>query len=197
MDRYLFDPLTLAYSTVVPGPLKKGIRNAFSNLDSPKVVANDLLQLEWADATVTTTRLFVNSTLGLGGLFDVGKRLGLPKHKSDFGQTLAMAGTPRGAYLVLPVLGPNTVRDMVGGGVDVLMSPTTYILGPAILFYYGGGMGLVKREENYQALNALESSSIDFYSTLRSAYHQHRTEEVWGRRENRREDAEGAAPASR
>jgi phospholipid-binding lipoprotein MlaA len=188
-DRFLLDPLTFAYSKAVPGPLKLGIRNAFANLDSPKVVVNDVLQLEWEDASVATTRLVVNSTLGLGGLFDVGERIGLPGHDSDFGQTLALAGTPRGAYLVLPVLGPNNVRDTVGGAVDVAMRPVTYLFAPALIFYYGGGMGLVKREEAFQALNDLESSSIDFYSTLRSAYDQHRTEAVWGRRQHRLDDA--------
>ena len=81
------------------------------------------------------------------------------------------------------------MRDSFGGAVDVGISPTTYILGPVALFSFGGGRGLVKREENIQALNALETSSIDFYSTLRSAYEQHREEMVWGRRGDRREDA--------
>jgi len=188
-DRYLFDPLTLLYSKGVPDVLKLGIRNVFSNIDSPKVIANDMLQLEWSDAVVATGRMVVNSTAGIGGLFDVGERMGLEKHRSDFGQTLALAGAPRGAYLVLPFLGPNTVRDAFGGGVDICISPTTYLLGPVVLLYYGGGLGIVKREENFEALNALESSSIDFYSTLRSAYQQQRTEDVWGRREYRRSDA--------
>ena len=192
-DRYLFDPLTTAYSKGVPSALRLGIRNVFSNIDSPKVIANDLLQLEWTDAIVTTTRVVVNSTVGLGGLFDIGERMGLAKHRSDFGQTLALAGTPRGAYLVLPLFGPNTVRDLVGNGVDIAISPTTYLLGPIVFLYYGGGMGIVKREENYQALNALEDSSIDFYSTLRSAYQQQRSDDVWGRRRHRLEDAGEAA----
>jgi phospholipid-binding lipoprotein MlaA len=191
IDKYLFDPVTLVYGKVVPGPLKKGIRNVFSNFDSPKIVVNDLLQLEWKDAGVATTRVVLNSTLGIGGLFDVAARAGFAKHKSDFGQTLAMAGTPSGPYLVLPLFGPSNVRDAFGGAVDVGMSPMTYILGPAVFISYGGGMGLVKREENIQALNALESSSIDFYSTLRSAYQQHREEAIWGRREDRRGSAAG------
>jgi ABC-type transporter lipoprotein component MlaA len=85
------------------------------------------------------------------------------------------------------------VRDLVGNGVDIAISPTTYLLGPIVFLYYGGGMGIVKREENYQALNALEDSSIDFYSTLRSAYQQQRSEDVWGRRRHRLEDAGEAA----
>jgi phospholipid-binding lipoprotein MlaA len=192
VDRYLFDPLTFAYSKAVPGPLKLGIRNAFANFDSPKIVVNDVLQLEWGDASVATTRLVVNSTLGVGGLFDIGERIGLPRHNSDFGQTLALAGTPRGPYLVVPLLGPNNVRDLLGGAVDVGMRPITYLFPPALIFSYGGGLGLVKREESYQALSSLESSSIDFYSTLRSAYDQHRTKAVWGRRQHRLADA-GAA----
>ncbi len=198
VDRYLFDPLTLAYAKVLPGPVKRGVRNVFSNLDSPKVAVNDVLQLEWKDASVAVSRFVMNSTMGIAGIFDVAERLGLAKHRSDFGQTLALAGTPRGPYLMLPLFGPSSLRDAVGGVVDLAISPATYFLAPGMLFSYGGGMGLAKREENYQALNALESSSIDFYSALRSAYEQHRAGEVWSRREHRREDAgESASEAPR
>ena len=187
MDRFFFDPITRGYG-LAPNILKQGVRNIFSNLDSPAVFANDLLQLEWEDASVTVARLLVNSTVGVAGFFDVAKKIGLEKHSSDFGQTLALAGVPSGAYMVVPILGPTTVRDATGAAVDIAISPTVYLLGPVVLLYYGGSMGIALREENLQKIDALKSSSIDYYSTLRSAWWQNRNAEVWARREHRRAD---------
>lgn len=187
MDTYFFDPITRGYS-FAPNILKKGVRNIFSNLDSPAVFANDLLQLEWVDASVTVARFLVNSTIGVAGFFDVAEMMGLEKHDSDFGQTLALAGVPSGAYMVMPILGPTTVRDGTGAAVDIAISPTVYLLGPVILLYYGGSMGIALREENLQKIDALKSSSIDYYSALRSAWWQNRNAEVWARREHRRAD---------
>ncbi|MFP8873035.1 MAG: VacJ family lipoprotein, partial [Myxococcota bacterium] len=123
MDRFLFDPITRAYG-LAPRVLKQGVRNMFSNLDSPAVFTNDILQLEWKDASVTVARLLVNSTMGFAGFFDVATEMGLEKHDSDFGQTLALAGIPSGAYLMVPVLGPTTVRHGIGTVVDIAISPT-------------------------------------------------------------------------
>lgn len=187
MDTYFFDPITRGYA-FTPTILKKGVRNIFSNLDSPAVFANDLLQLEWVDAGVTLARFVVNTTIGVAGFFDVAEMMGLEKHDSDFGQTLALAGVPSGAYMVMPILGPTTVRDGTGAAVDIAISPTVYLLGPVVLLYYGGSMGIALREENLQKIDALKSSSIDYYSALRSAWWQNRNAEVWSRREHRRAD---------
>lgn len=189
MDRFFFDPITRGYG-LAPNILKQGIRNMFSNLDSPAVFTNDVLQLEWKDAGVTAIRLLVNSTMGFAGFFDVATEMGLEKHDSGFGQTLALAGIPSGAYVVVPVLGPTSVRDGMGTVVDIAMSPTVYLLGPVVLLYYGGSMGIALREENLQKLDALKSSSIDYYSTLRSAWWQNRNAEIWARREHRRADSD-------
>lgn len=186
IDRFFFDPLTRGYRFVVPSLVRQGVRNVVSNLDSPTVFANDVLQLEWEDAAVTLMRIVVNSTIGVGGLFDVAEHIGLEKHDSDFGQTLALAGVPSGPFLMVPVFGPTTLRDGFGTAVDIGMSPTTHIFGPVVLIYYGGGMGLALRDEHFERVKALEASSLDYYSTLRSAWWQNRESELWDRRQDRR-----------
>jgi phospholipid-binding lipoprotein MlaA len=197
VDKWLLDPLTEAYQFVVPKQARHAISRVFLNLSSTKVIVNDLVQLEWVDAGVTTSRLLINSTVGLVGLFDVADRLGLERHDSDFGQTLALAGTPSGPYVVLPILGPATIRDGVGTVIDGFFQPTYYILGPAELLIgpteillYSGSSGLSTRERHFAELKALQDSSIDFYAALRSGYYQDRIVEIWGRREGHITSAE-------
>jgi phospholipid-binding lipoprotein MlaA len=189
VDKWLLDPLTRAYQFVVPKPARHAISRVFLNLSSTKTLVNDLLQLQWLDAGVTTSRLVINTTIGLVGLFDVARTFGLEAHESDFGQTLALAGTPSGPYIVLPILGPANVRDGIGTVVDGFFQPTYYILGPADLLIgpaeiliYSGSSGLSTRERHFAELKALEDSSIDFYAALRSGYYQDRIMEIWGRR---------------
>jgi phospholipid-binding lipoprotein MlaA len=114
MDRALIEPLTRAYSYVVPGAVRQSIRSFFQNLNSPSILVNDVLQREWRDAGVTAARTGINTTVGLAGFFDPAERLGLEHHHSDFGQTLALGGVVSGPYLMMPVLGPTNVRDGLG-----------------------------------------------------------------------------------
>jgi phospholipid-binding lipoprotein MlaA len=191
IDRWLLDPVTRAYGVVFPGPVKRSIRNFFANLGEPATIFNNLIQLEWKDAGVSGGRFVVNSTIGIAGLFDPAARVGLPYHRSGFGQTLALAGTPSGAYLMIPVGGPNTVRDGLGALSDMTMHPLTWFLGPTnFLIYgiYGGSQGLSIREKHVEELNALREGSVDYYAALRNAYYQNRMAEVWARREHRRDD---------
>jgi len=197
VDRWILDPITEAYRFLVPKPARNAISRFFLNLGSTKTIVNDFLQLEWRDAGVTTTRLVVNSTVGVAGLFDVAEKIGLERHESDFGQTLALAGTPSGPYRVLPILGPATVRDGVGVVIDGFFQPTFYIIGPADLligptemFLYGGTSGLSARERHYAQLKALEDSSIDFYAAMRNGFYQDRVGAIWGRRAGHRTGAE-------
>ena len=191
MDKWLLDPITRVYGFIFPNPVKAAIRRFFQNLGEPATTINDVLQLEWQDAGVSVARFVVNSTVGIGGLFDPAEHIGLPYHRSDFGQTLALAGTPSGAYLMLPVFGPNNVRDGFGVLADVTMHPLTWFLGPTnFLVYgiYGGGQGLSLREENLESLDALRKGSVDYYAALRNAYYQNRMAAIWSRREDRRDD---------
>jgi phospholipid-binding lipoprotein MlaA len=185
VENWVFDPLTRGYRFIMPPPLRKGIRRAVHNLNSPKVFVNDLLQLRFCDAGETLGRFLLNSTLGIGGLLDPALEAGWEPHEADFGQTLGKMGVGSGPYLVIPVFGPTTVRDGFGVVVDMFFQPLTYIFGPADLLlqlYISGGTGIVAIEESYDKLQALEDSSIDYYAALRSAYLQNREAEIWGTR---------------
>jgi phospholipid-binding lipoprotein MlaA len=199
VDRWVLDPVTRVYRFLLPDFAERAVYRVFLNLETPPILVNDLLQLEWCDAGVTLARFVVNTVFGLGGLFDAGERLNLVRHESDFGQTLALAGIPSGSYLVLPVLGPSNLRDGAGEVVDAFLRPTTYIvplLSPQQLFY-SGSFGLSVRAANYEALKALQESSVDYYAALRNAYYQSRTAHIWFRREDRRHDWDPPADASR
>jgi phospholipid-binding lipoprotein MlaA len=204
VDRYAIDPVTRAYIKVVPDPVRDGVRRFFLNLNSPSIIANDVLQREWRDAGVTTMRTVVNTTVGIFGIMDpAASLLGVPRHHSDFGQTLALAGVGSGPYFVIPMLGPTNLRDGLGVLVDFAFRPTTYLFGSAVfaeifplpgaaglgdqLIYgsiQGGGTGFIAREENAEQLRALEETSVDFYASLRSAYYQSRQASIWNRREH-------------
>ncbi|MBY0398878.1 VacJ family lipoprotein [Myxococcota bacterium] len=205
VDKWILDPVTEAYQWAVPKPARNSISRFFLNLGSTKTLVNDCLQLEWKDAGVTTARLLMNSTVGVVGLFDVAESVGLPGHESDFGQTLALAGTPSGPYLMLPVLGPATLRDGFGSLVDGFFQPTYYILGPmtvtlgpvilqspGAILIYGGSSGLTLRDRNFAKLKDLESSSVDYYAALRSGYYQDRVGQIWERRTHHRTTHEPA-----
>jgi phospholipid-binding lipoprotein MlaA len=193
VDRWILDPITRAYRFAVPTPVRNAIGRFFLNLNSTKTIVNDLLQLEWVDAGVSTSRLVINTTIGIAGFFDVADRMGLRWHDSDFGQTLALAGTPSGPYVILPVLGPSTIRDGIGTGIDGFFQPTFYILGPgnfltgpAEILIYSGTSGITTRDRHFSEMKALQDSSIDYYAALRSGYYQDRIAQIWGRREGHR-----------
>jgi len=191
LDRFVLDPLTFVYKAVLPDPVERAVLRVVDNLDAPSILINDGLQLEWRDAAVTLERFVLNTTVGVGGLFDPAMAVGLEPHHSDFGQTLTLAGVGSGSYLMLPVLGPTTVRDGAGTLADMAMSPLLYLLGPLTFeIWRQGGSGLALRAENLNQLQSLEKESIDFYAALRSAFYQQRQADIWRRREHRREQGE-------
>ncbi len=185
LDTYLIGPIASFFGYVTPTPVKRGLRNFFANLNAPVVVVNDMLQLEWMDAVVCTSAFVVNTTVGIVGFFEPAEHIGLPRHESDFGQTLALARVPSGPYLILPIAGPSTARGTVGSLVDFFMRPNTWLF-PLSNFYYYGGYGVVELEQHQDELEELERSSVDFYSVLHSAYYQTRDDAIWGRRQDRR-----------
>jgi phospholipid-binding lipoprotein MlaA len=190
VDTFILDPITQVYRFILPEMARRSISRFFDNVNSPQVLINDMLQLEWQDAGITMARLLVNSTAGLGGLFDPAEKFGMPGHRSDFGQTLAIAGAESGPYFVIPLLGPSNVRDGIGLGVDAFLQPTVFILGGTNLILFGGSAGLSSRAKHFEELKALEESSIDYYAALRSGYYQNRVAEIWSRREDRRPSSE-------
>jgi phospholipid-binding lipoprotein MlaA len=187
IDYVLLDPFTTAYEFVVPVEGRRAVRRVFRNLSSARTLANDILQLEFRDAIVTTARFAINTTLGLGGLFDPAANFGLARHESDFGETLARAGMGAGPYLVLPLFGPTTFRDGVGSAVDGFLEPQFWLLGPGSRLLLNSGDGLSLRDEHQGDLRHLQESAVDYYAALRSAYLLDREGEIRGREKS--EDA--------
>lgn len=127
-DRYLLKPFAKAYVKVTPSFFRRGVNNVFSNVMEVPSALNGLLQGNFSGAAQDTGRLLVNTTLGLGGLLDVAQYMGLKSRQGeDFGQTLAVWGVGSGPYVVLPILGPSTLRDSLATPVDWYADPKTYI----------------------------------------------------------------------
>jgi phospholipid-binding lipoprotein MlaA len=187
VDRWVLDPITRVYRFVLPDLAKRSVQRFLANLNSPGVTINDMLQCEFSDAGITVWRFAINSTFGIGGLFDPAHYLGVEGHTSDFDQTLAIYRVPSGPFLLLPVFGPTTARGVFGTIVDIAMRPTTYLIAGADQFVFtvihGGGSGLATREASMDALKDLEETSVDYYAALRNAYYQKRMSEIWSRRD--------------
>lgn len=128
LDRAIIRPVARTYSAVLPDPVEDGISNVADNLGEPAVAVNSLLQGDLRGVGISTLRFALNTTIGLGGLFDAAGKLEVAEHDTDFGETLHVWGAPEGAYLERPVLGPSTVRDSVGSFVDLFTNPLDYAL---------------------------------------------------------------------
>ncbi|WP_338148159.1 MlaA family lipoprotein [Neoroseomonas eburnea] len=184
-DRFVLQPVAEAYRDVLPQPVRNGIRNALGNLRAPVILANDLLQGNISRARITLGRFMVNSTLGIGGILDVARDWGVPGHSEDFGQTLAVWGAGEGFYMFVPLFGPSSPRDLVGQGVDIALHPLTWLgQGAAVDAAGWVRLGLVvvdTREALLEPIDQVRATSLDPYSTLRSAYRQRRAFEIENR----------------
>jgi phospholipid-binding lipoprotein MlaA len=178
VDQWVLLPVTEAYQFVIPKPVRLCVRRFFRNLKSPVYFVNNLLQLRFVDAAQTLAGFALNSTAGFMGLFDPASNVGWKQHPADFGQTLGFYGVKSGPYLVVPLLGPSTVRDGTGDLVDRAFDPLTYVFGMGNLLWIGGSSGFVTREANAKALAALRESSVDYYAAMRSAYTQNRESRI-------------------
>jgi phospholipid-binding lipoprotein MlaA len=180
-DHAVMRPVAQAYADHVPEGVQKGIHNVVQNLKEPAVAVNDALQGNVNQAWQSVQRLAVNSTVGVAGIFDVASQLGLPPHKADFGQTLAVWGVGEGPFVELPLLGPSNARDTVGTAVDMALNPLTFV-GGAPATYAGVATGSANvvdtRSQHLHDLDELERNSLDYYATLRSVYRQHRDAEI-------------------
>lgn len=179
VDGLILDPAQQAYGFLVPDPAKKGVRNFLDNLASPLVFINDVLQGERERAGNTLSRFLVNSTLGVGGIFDAARAFGLPeRHREDFGQTLGSYGVGSGPYLVLPILGPSNARDLVGLGVDFTISPLGYVVDNDVLLGRFAIDGIDTRYTLDPVLDDLKANSLDLYAATRSVYGQKRNSDI-------------------
>jgi phospholipid-binding lipoprotein MlaA len=181
LDHGIVAPSARRYRNFVPEPVRGSIRNFLNNFASPTIFANDLLQGEWQLAGDTFSRFFVNTTIGIGGLFDVAKHSGVEYHYEDFGQTLAVWGVAEGPYVVLPLYGPAPPRDMAGLLIDRAFNPLSYFAGtdPTVASATLTMLDLIDiRADNLENVDAIERTSLDYYATMRSIYRQNRKAEI-------------------
>lgn len=174
LDRAVLKPLARGYDRLLPDVVQRRIGNFFRNLAEPTVAINNLLQGKVNDAFASTARFLANTTLGIGGLFDVATKAGVPRQQEDFGQTLAKWGAEPGPYLVLPFLGPRTVRDSFGLVADWYTDPVTYINDDSVRY---GVRGLYFVDARWQLMDAsrvLDQATDDEYLFVREAYLQRR-----------------------
>lgn len=177
-DKAIIKPVATAYKAVAPTPIRKGINNFFSNLASVSTVVNDLLQFKFANAFTDAGRFVINSTFGIAGIFDVASMDKIAIHKEDFGQTLGYWGVSNGAYLVLPILGPSSVRDLTGLAFDTtLTDPITYLhnINKTSLYYQIRAVQFLDKRTNLlTATDLVDEASLDPYAFMRDAYLQRR-----------------------
>ena len=187
LDGIIFKPVASAYK-VLPSPVKTGVSNSLNNLSNVVTIPNNILQGEFKKAGVNSGRFIINTTIGVLGFIDVAQHLGFPEYeKEDYGQSLATMGVGPGCYIVLPVLGPSTLRDtsasivnFVGGDAwyNVTVNNDTRYFSD--FDYYASKLtsGVDFRAKNFDAIENLEKNSIDFYASVKSLYLQDRQQKI-------------------
>jgi len=180
LDRYVLKPVAKVYDKIVPDRIQNMIANGFDNIRFVPRFVNSVLQAKWGGAGREIGRFLINSTLGIGGLFDIAKQeFGLDKSREDFGQTLGVWGAGPGPYLILPLLPPLTVRDAVGFAVDGAMNPLNYFL-PLFWDRFAMQVGdtVNDRSLNLELYQGFEETVIDMYSAVRHGYLQRRVQMI-------------------
>ena len=187
LDKAIFKPVSKGYR-MLPSQIRTGTSNALNNLSNLITVPNNILQGDFRSAANNSVRFIINTTIGIVGIFDPANSIGFEKSdKEDFGQTLGVMGVGEGCYLVLPVLGPSTVRDTVGSLVSIsggdawynvtVKNDTNYV-NESDYYFSKGLSGVDFRAKNLEAFDAMEKSSIDLYATVRSLYLQDRKKKI-------------------
>ena len=169
VDGYFAKPISDGYKWATPQLVQTGVSNFFNNLKNVNVVINDALQAKFSQSAKDTGRLAINTTLGLAGLFDVAKHVGLEQNEEDFDQTLAVWGVPKGSFLVLPFLGPSTMRGLPGAAFDTAANPATYVGFPIMAV-----SALNTRANAEGSLQFINEASLDPYVFTRESFLQWR-----------------------
>jgi len=199
IDTVIAKPLAKGYDHVAPLPVKAAVGNFFSNIADVMIGVNSLLQGKPGDALSDWGRVLVNTTVGIGGTFDIASEFGLDKHYEDFGQTLGTWGVGEGAYLFLPVIGPRTVRDTAGFVVDTYADPVWYIDPVATRNTMVAVRYIDARAALLPTDKVIEEGALDKYAYVRDAYLQHRRNAVYDGNPPRDLDGatDGKAPVER
>ena len=187
LDGVIFQPVASLYRKL-PSPAKTGVSNSLNNLSHLLTIPNNVIQGDFKEAGVNTSRFVINTTIGILGIFDVAQYMGLTNYeKEDYGQSLAKLGVGPGCYVVLPVLGPSTARDTVASAANFLGGDAWYNVTVrndthyfADFDYYAskGAAGIDFRAKNFDDINNLEENSIDFYASVKSLYLQDRRKKI-------------------
>lgn len=173
LDKKILEPVAKKYVDVTPVPVRDGVTNFFVNLGSINTIANDLLQGKTVQFAQDTGRFVVNSTVGIGGLFDPATKMGLEQHDEDLGQTFGVWGANEGAYLTLPFLGPSSYRDVGAPIMGMLLNPFTY-LAPVISIPVGAVNAVNSRANLLDATRIRDQAALDPYTFVREAWRQQR-----------------------
>jgi phospholipid-binding lipoprotein MlaA len=173
-DRFVLKPVATAWDTILPDAVQRSLGNVFENLGMPRRVVNSLLQLKFKGAGYEATRFLLNTTIGIGGIFDIAKEAGVPRSDEDTGQTLGVYGVGPGPYLIVPFLPPLTVRDGIGFAADAAMDPISYFIPFAAAAGRTAGKTVNDRSQNLEFFESVEENVIDLYSGVRNAYLQRR-----------------------
>jgi phospholipid-binding lipoprotein MlaA len=179
LDKVVLKPLAQVYDAVLPVPVQECLSNGFSNLREPSNALNNLLQGKGSAAVSDVCRFAVNTTVGLLGCFDVATRMGLEKSREDFGQTLAVWGVGNGPFLVLPLLGPSTIRDTAGIGVETVLDVNFWIDNVSVRNTIFGVRTVSFRHELLKADDLISDAALDKYTFVRDGYLQRRRNLVY------------------
>ena len=187
LDKAIFKPAAKGFRSL-PSPVRNGTSNALTNISSLVTIPNNILQGELKLAGINTGRFVINTTAGVLGIFDVAQKMGFPEYeKEDYGQTLAVLGVGSGCYLVLPVLGPSTIRDTAGSFLNVLGGDPYYNVSTHGNNEYLTNSqymttrvlsGIDFRAKNLETIDNLEKNSLDFYASVKSLYLQDRQRKI-------------------
>ena len=187
LDKAIIKPIAKGYKKL-PDPIQKGSSNVVKNLSSLITIPNNVLQGDIKTAAINTGRLVVNTTIGILGIIDVANKMGFPKYiKEDYGQTLGVWGVGPGCYLVLPVLGPSTVRDTAGSFANIMGGDPWYnasvhgnneFLSESLYMTSKALSGIEFRANNIDSFDNLEKNSVDFYASVKSLYLQDRENKI-------------------
>jgi phospholipid-binding lipoprotein MlaA len=191
LDRYVVIPSVAVYFLLVPEGGRRGVHNFLGNLSLPTIFVNDMLQGEMTRGGQSAARFVINTGFGFGGFFDPARKMGIPGHGEDFGQTLAVWGAGEGPYLILPFFGPSNPRDATGLATDALIDPTNFIHFKQHLWWAGAReyfTFLDLKGQTYQTIQGIQRSSVDYYASLRSLYRQLRDTEIRNGRPAQSED---------
>ena len=178
LDKNILEPVAKTYVDVTPDPVREGVTNFFDNVSYLNTIANDLLQGKVGQFFEDSGRFVVNSTIGIGGLFDPATGMGLPQNNEDLGQTFGVWGAGEGAYLTLPFMGPSSYRDIGSPVMGVLLNPFTY-LAPVVTIPVGVVNAVNARANLLDATRIRDQAALDPYTFVREAWRQQREFEIY------------------